>query len=266
MALNLKPYLKSLYESARDAFTFGPMILLRNWFTRDAIGAVTLETSLGRLSFRPKDSDLQVLRQVFVYKEYDLEKFGQFKRIWEAYRKILESGRVPIIIDAGANIGASSIWFATRFPASQVVAIEPDRYNVELCRRNCKMLANVTILEAAIGATAGKCSIVRPAQNSWAVRTERLPDSETEVVTVEQLLESTHPGGVFFIAKIDIEGFESDLFSEEKISWIADPVAIIIELHDWMLPGQYSSVNFQKASQSLSSEIVISGDNLVFVR
>ena len=68
-----------------------------------------------------------------------------------------------------------------------------------------------------------------------------------------------------FIAKIDIEGFEKDLFSS-NLGWIDRAEMVIIEPHDWMLPGQQSSATFQRAMGSRDFELFISGENLIYVR
>ena len=66
------------------------------------------------------------------------------------------------------------------------------------------------------------------------------------------------------IAKIDIEGFESDLFATHT-DWIAKATALVIEPHDWMLPGKGSSNAF-RAAIGPEFEMLISGENLAFVR
>ena len=38
-----------------------------------------------------------------------------------------------------------------------------------------------------------------------------------------------------FIVKVDIEGFEQNLFLSNT-NWIDNCMLIIIELHDWMIP------------------------------
>ncbi len=57
---------------------------------------------------RPHSSDLYTFNQVFILDQYNI--------------------KLPFlpktIIDAGANIGLSSAYFAHRFPQSQIVAIE----------------------------------------------------------------------------------------------------------------------------------------------
>jgi hypothetical protein len=68
-----------------------------------------------------------------------------------------------------------------------------------------------------------------------------------------------------FIAKIDIEGFEDDLFSDNT-RWVDDVEVIIIEPHDWLFPGTGTSRNFQRAISKRPFEVVISGENLVYIR
>jgi hypothetical protein len=68
-----------------------------------------------------------------------------------------------------------------------------------------------------------------------------------------------------FLVKIDIEGFEIDVFSG-RLDWIADAYVVVIEPHDWMLPGEFSSRNFMKAMVEHEFEIFIIGENLFFVR
>ena len=52
--------------------------------------------------------------------------------------------RPSVIIDAGANIGLASIWFASKFPEARILAIEPEKSNYELLVRNVEPLHHVT--------------------------------------------------------------------------------------------------------------------------
>ncbi|HUF09420.1 MAG TPA: hypothetical protein VMO47_08880, partial [Rhodothermales bacterium] len=51
------------------------------------------------------------------------------------------------------------------------------------------------------------------------------------------------PDSVPFLIKIDIEGFEDDLFSNNT-DWVDQFPLMIVELHDWMLPGARVSRHF----------------------
>ena len=63
------------------------------------------------------------------------------------------------------------------------------------------------------------------------------------------------------ICKIDIEGGESDLFRAND-AWIDQFPLIIIELHDWLLPGTSNSKNFLSAISKRNFDIVYRGENM----
>ena len=68
-----------------------------------------------------------------------------------------------------------------------------------------------------------------------------------------------------FIVKIDIEGFESDLFAENT-DWVNDFPVLIIEMHDWLFPGQRTSSNFLKTIARLDRDFVYLGENVFSIR
>ena len=67
------------------------------------------------------------------------------------------------------------------------------------------------------------------------------------------------------IVKIDVEGFEKDVFSGE-IGWVSEPHAIIVEPHDWMLPGDGTSFPLQDILLRERREMILSGDNLILFK
>jgi hypothetical protein len=85
-----------------------------------------------------------------------------------------------------------------------------------------------------------------------------------QVITIDQVCEKT-AGDELFLVKIDVEGFESDLFSGDR-RWIEKAYAIFIEPHDWMLPGEMTSRSFQEALGNHPFEIFIRGENLLYAR
>src|SRR5262245_2111203 len=102
--------------------------------------------------FRPGTSDAAVLNQVFSERQYGLTSLPCWEEIARRYRALLDEGRRPLIVDAGANIGAAAIWFSIMFPEALIVAIEPAPANVALLRRNAR---DVTIMEGAIASSPG---------------------------------------------------------------------------------------------------------------
>ncbi|MGH6963750.1 MAG: FkbM family methyltransferase [Phenylobacterium sp.] len=223
-------------------------------------GLCSARTRYGVLYFRPADSDLLTFWYTLGAGEYSLARFGHHAAIvTAAYDRILAQGKTPLIVDAGANIGAASVWFAQQFPKARIVAVEPDPMNARICRLNTQG-RNVEVVEAAIGARPGSVSLIA-AEESWGVQTVR--GGDVPIVTIPQLIDRVE-NSELLIAKVDIEGFESDLFAEET-DWIQKPTAIFLEPHDWMLPGRGTSRSFRQAIGP-EFEMLISGENLIFVR
>jgi hypothetical protein len=89
--------------------------------------------------------------------------------------------------------------------------------------------------------------------------------ADVPVVTVADLVAEHGEEGELLLVKLDIEGFERDLFAE-NIDWIDEVQAIIVEPHDWLFPGQFSSLPMQKALFGRNFELLVLGENLIFVR
>lgn len=247
-----------------DARCFGASFALRRRLPFLA-GPLPLCLGGNRFFVRKDGTDVEAARQVFIDREYDLERCPQWNLITKEYASILQRGGTPVIIDAGANIGTASLWFSRLFPRAMIVAIEPDAENAELCRLNTRGI-NILVLEGALGSVEGTVVLSNPSHESWGIRTERPRDSSTGVpiFTIANVKAKCGPGAHLFIVKIDIEGFEADLFAD-NVEWIEEPAIVFVEPHDWMLPGQNTSWNFRRALMSRAGELLIAGENLVFV-
>ncbi len=219
----------------------------------------------GTVHIRPKSSDAQAFVDIFRHKAYDLSACAQFSRAWEVYQRILDAGQTPIIIDAGANVGAASIWFSRQFPQAHTLAIEPDAENADVCRLNTRDFPNIKVIEAAVGSEHGWVALINPENQAWAVQTIRSSDGGIAVRTNPEIVLDEEQPAKIFLVKIDIEGFEDDLFANNA-DWVDEAEIIIIEPHDWLFPGKGTSRNFQKAIASRSFEVLISGDSLIYFR
>jgi hypothetical protein len=118
------------------------------------------------------------------------------------------------------------------------------------------------VLHAAVGCTSGFVS-VHTLGLGWGSRTARA-ETGVPIITMANAFRQVD-NGCPFMAKIDIEGFEYDLFSE-NLDWLNDVHVIFIEPHDWLMSGKRTSQTFQKAMAQHDFEIFIRGENLVYVR
>lgn len=85
-------------------------------------------------------ADVGVINQCFRDGQYDTASISGYPtaEVNCFYRKVLDKGTRPLIVDCGANIGTSALWFEAQFPSSEIVCIEPEPGNFALLRRNCR--------------------------------------------------------------------------------------------------------------------------------
>lgn len=121
---------------------------------------------------------------------------------------------VPFIIDCGANIGMSVLYFKNRYPQATVLAFEPDEDNYMLlqknvaqnglknveCRKHAVWIHNDLISFASDGTQGSQIAAAEATKNVVQVKAERLAD----------ILKSRK---VDFL-KIDIEGAEVDVLKD----------------------------------------------------
>ena len=249
-------------DNARDVKSLGPRFLFRR--TSSLIGRTTTSlpiSNVGTVTLRHGSADADAFRQVFRDRQYDLARFPQSGDIKAAYQRIAGTGKKPLIVDCGANIGAGSRWFAGQFPNAQIVAVEPEPANAQMCRMNCSDI-RVEVIEAAIGSLAGSVSLVTEGKESLAIQTMRSSTGAVPVVTINDIVAANAENCTPFLVKIDIEGFESDLFAADT-DWVDAVIVLIIEPHDYILPG--TSRNLQRVMAEHDFDLLISGENLVYV-
>lgn len=215
--------------------------------------------------FREASSDESVVQQIFVNEDYSLRRLAMHGQISEFVTAKLLSGLRPLIIDLGANIGASAMYFALSYPNSKVIAVEPDPGNFELLSKNMHAFDCIPV-KAAVASEKGYVKLCDPGYGHWGFRTEVDTDGEIETVTVPELVSKYGGEGFFpFIVKIDIEGAEAELFSSNS-EWVDFFPVLIIELHDWLLAGSNSSNNFLKCIAGRARDFVLLRENIFSIR
>lgn len=207
-------------------------------------------------------ADSQTADEIYTKSDYDISFLARAKDISDKYDEILAEGKTPLIIDCGANIGLASRYFAQCYPKARIVAVEPDKANIEMAKKHCGNLSNVVLRPAAIGADAGFAEITNTDAGSNAFQVKRATQARgsIEVVTIDQLLDE-NANTELFMVKVDIEGFERDLFSKNT-GWLKECYLLVIELHDWMLPKSASSNAFLRAVSQEPRDFVYRRENV----
>jgi len=228
------------------------------------VNAITLRTTNGNsrpFHHRGTRADLGVIAQMFKNEDYSLKRLRRGSEL----RAVVQAMPRPLIIDAGANIGASVCWFALNFPRTHVVAIEPDPGNFELLKRNTEGL-DVELHQAAIGARDGRVQLVDPGQGEWGYRTAAADDGSVPMLSMARIVAEKQAAGYTpFICKIDIEGGEADLFTPPT-DWVDPFPLMMVELHDWLMPGQGTSRSFLQCVAARDRDFVHLGENIFSIR
>ena len=174
----------------------------------------TIKLRNGRsISYRCNRGDIQGIREVFLDEVYRLPDRWQPRTI----------------IDLGANIGLTSLWYADRYPIAHVVAVEPVPENAALLRSNLSINGvPSTVVEAAVGPRAGR-AMFTVARESNLGRLGGEGTQEVSVVTMPELIEVL--GSRVDLLKMDIEGGEQDLLTQGDLAWLDEVDAIIAEFH-----------------------------------
>ena len=196
----------------------------------------------------------------------DLGKFPQGSDVRARYEEMLARGRVPVVLDCGANIGLSTYWLAVEFPQALVIAVEPDAENAKLAVRNTRCCQNVRVIQAAVASQDCRVALANLDKGADAFRTVLDANGSLEGYSIASLVKMA--GGELanlLLAKIDIEGFENELFSANT-EWVDEVQALVVETHDWMLPGQAGANNLLRAISQKPRDFVIHGEHIISFR
>jgi FkbM family methyltransferase len=175
-------------------------------------------------------SDLMVFDQVFLRNCY--------LPIVEKMKEHIDSSLPLKIIDAGANVGYSCLYFKACFPQSELVAIEPEESNGAQLEKN--LAANNfqirKLVKGALWHRPAFLEVVRDFRdNREAAFTVREVERATEIqgFSFDQILKQQNWQEIDLF-KIDIEGSERFLFdTEENADAILQKSKFLaIEIHD----------------------------------
>ncbi len=210
--------------------------------------------------------DWATIHEIFIRGEYDTSTFSVNDQILSHYREIRQRDKA-LILDLGANVGIAANYFSASYTDAVVVAVEPASANIEALRTNTRRLSNVRVTHAAVAAVSGAVSLFDPGQGNNAYRTFGGDSERLETVaslSISDLLKENQDE-IPFLLKVDIEGAEKGLFSKAT-DWIDEFKVIVVETHDWMLPGQAVSSNLLKALGGKNRDLLFRGENLFSIR
>jgi len=198
------------------------LVVVKN--PKSTIRKVKLDRNGTSVWLRTFTSDVETYYQVFVKEEYSY----------------LPAEPPRFLIDAGANIGLTSVYFSRKFPSARIIAIEPESTNVEMLKKNVQFLQNIEVVQAALVGVTGVADVFDAENGHWGFRAfsggsiQQKQDlkiiDHVEGITVEDVCQRFGIG-VVDLLKLDIEGAEQEVMSNSE-NWIGQVQVIAAELHD----------------------------------
>jgi FkbM family methyltransferase len=201
---------------------------------------------------RPGTSDTLLLEHVLIRREYYLFEY-------------LRPDPPRVIIDGGAHAGFTAIYFANRYPEARILAIEPEPGNFSMLVRNTCTYPNVEPVRAALWPYKTALTITNPTIDPWTFRMKECETDESgdfPVLTMRDVVDWA--GEQIGLLKLDIEGAERDLFSDDNLAWLEQVDAIVIEPHDWIESG--CSQALYRALSTWNFDQHVKGEHLFIVR
>ncbi|VVB82625.1 Hexuronic acid methyltransferase AglP [uncultured archaeon] len=145
----------------------------------------------------------------------------------------------PVIIDCGANIGLSIIFFKWLYPKSRIYGFEPDKKTFDLLQSNISKnnLKDVHLINAAVSDKDGKIDFFIDPKHighmAMSTRHGRMPKQKISVqsILLSSFIKKNKIEKIDLI-KMDIEGSEKEVIRDLNKNKIFDRIKkLLIEYH-----------------------------------
>jgi FkbM family methyltransferase len=139
------------------------------------------------------------------------------------------------IMDLGANIGLSALYFHRQYPEASIACIEPAPKNFSMLTRMVSLNAlPATLFDCAIGPSAGSTALYDTADPSCCTLLPNGESSDNQITvqqkTIPDIMELLHWDRIDLL-KIDIEGYERVVL-RDNADWLSRISCIVGEIHD----------------------------------
>jgi len=199
---------------------------------------------------REDSTDIWVFQQIFILHDY---------------RRVAGRHDVRIIIDAGAYVGFSSIYFAELYPHAFIYALEPEESNFQALQRNTRHFPNIKPIQAALWKEDGFLEVKDGRGGDWSFivqETSTAGAQRVPAITMQSLMDQYRLPRID-ILKVDIEGAEAAVFEAPAChAWLPRVRVLVMELHDHLYPG--SDQTFLEAINQYQCTAITSGENIIF--
>ena len=192
---------------------------------------LTLRNNL-KVIVRGKDhSDYSVFKQIFNFEEYNL-----IYTLLKNNNSFLKNESV--LIDAGANVGYTTMFFSHFLNFKKIICIEPSIENVKILNENIKSLHNYNAIIVYQRALTNSLNLNFSLdtsfrdQKDWSITTTENELGDIKGITINEIIQK-HNLKEITVLKIDIEGAERFIFTKDSdLDFLKIVKILAIEIHD----------------------------------
>ncbi len=208
-----------------------------------------------RLQLRDTETDLAIFEQIFLLDDCTLPHD-------------VRPDSVRYVIDAGAHVGCSSLFFAARYPKATILAVEADARNHQQLVRNTAAIPSIKPMLGAVFHQNAPVKVRNPDDRPWGFQVSAAdangPGDGAQVpgrTLLEWMRLADFPR--IDLLKLDIEGAELELLENDGAVWLRQVGTLIIELHDDIQKG--CSESFRRAVRDIPHITCQRIDNLIWI-
>lgn len=168
-------------------------------------------------------SDFEIFEQIFNFEEY------------RAICKLLSENKIQgAILDLGANIGLSSVYFERHVDNSPILAIEPDPFNYKILVKNTENYPTIQALNYSIAHVDNLLFTIHDNfrdGKEWSKTVQASTNGSISGITIQSLIQKFHLNEIALL-KMDIEGYEKYIFENSDLSFLDFVKVIAVEVHE----------------------------------
>lgn len=207
---------------------------------------------------RPETTDLILLLEFFA-KDVCAGENREYQIEFEYNGK-----DINYILDCGANIGLFSLLYAKKYPDAKIIAIEPEPENYKVLLMNIKDNSRITAIQNGVWYKESGLKIIPRDTGAYGFMVQECVHEKAEVngISINKLIKQYGFPSID-ILKMDIEGSELEVITNDSSVWLKKTKIIILETHERIKPGSEKVIE-NKLCKSHFIEGKRNGENRVF--
>lgn len=174
--------------------------------------------------------------------------------------EFITSLKKPRIIDCGANVGATVLYWKNIYPDSEIVAFEPDPEIFKLLTINCKNLSSVKLIQAGLWTFDGELEFLANGADGGHIAefADEVTNEKVKLIVPVKRLRN-YLNQPCSMLKLDIEGAETNVL-QDCADLLHNVENIFVEHHSFIDQPQRLS-DFFAVLENAGFRIHIQGEN-----